>query len=434
MNSDNLATPFGRRGMSLGRLASQFASKVIDPNRSIDKWKVFRATCEARPLLGVSDRSLAVLNALVSFYPHTELSEENGLVVFPSNQQLSLRAHGMPEQTLRRHLAALVDAGLILRKDSPNGKRYARKDRNGEISDAYGFSLAPLITRADELQALAQQVIEARLQLQRLREKISLCRRDIVKFAEIALEEQADGDWELFQQRYFSAKSMLDRKAKAPHLTLILDYLTSLRDDMANQLEKHIETRKISANAYQNERLIQSSESESIFEPEHVDNATKTVDITSVSTSDANEKVKEVTITKDSSSYQRDSFDLQTVIKACPEISLYGPNSAVRSWQELKQATDVVKNMLSISHSAYQEAEKTLGTQATNAIIACILERSATIQSPGGYLRSLTEKALAGKFSIKPMLMALLKVQMVSKNDLTSERTQIMNYAFAGQH
>ena len=146
MNSDNVTTPFGRRGVSLGLLANQFASRNVDRSKPIDKWKLFRATCEARPLLGISDRSLAVLNALISFYPKAELSEENGLVVFPSNQQLSLRAHGMPEQTLRRHLTALVDAGLILRKDSPNGKRYARKDRSGDISDAYGFSLAPLIT------------------------------------------------------------------------------------------------------------------------------------------------------------------------------------------------------------------------------------------------------------------------------------------------
>ena len=37
---------------------------------------------------------------------------EDDLIVFPSNEQLSLRAHGMPASTLRRHLAGLVDAGL----------------------------------------------------------------------------------------------------------------------------------------------------------------------------------------------------------------------------------------------------------------------------------------------------------------------------------
>ena len=107
----------------------------------------------ARPTLGVSERALAVLNALMSFYPETTLTGEDDLIVFPSNEQLCLRTHGMPASTLRRQLAALVDAGLIVRRDSPNGKRYARKGRGGEIKLAFGFDLAPLVVRAEEFEA-----------------------------------------------------------------------------------------------------------------------------------------------------------------------------------------------------------------------------------------------------------------------------------------
>ncbi len=56
---------------------------------------------------------------------------------------------GMPASTLRRHLAVLVDAGLIVRRDSPNGKRYARKNRAGAIELAFGFDLSPLVVRSD---------------------------------------------------------------------------------------------------------------------------------------------------------------------------------------------------------------------------------------------------------------------------------------------
>ena len=48
---------------------------------------VFRAICEAKEPLGLRDRALAVLNALLSFHPETALSGDN-LVVFPSNEQL----------------------------------------------------------------------------------------------------------------------------------------------------------------------------------------------------------------------------------------------------------------------------------------------------------------------------------------------------------
>lgn len=37
-----------------------------------------------------------------------------------------MRANGIAGTTLRENLALLVDAGLIHRNDSPNGKRYAR--------------------------------------------------------------------------------------------------------------------------------------------------------------------------------------------------------------------------------------------------------------------------------------------------------------------
>ncbi len=100
-----------------------------------------------------------MLNALLSFYPENELSARNGLVVFPSNRQLALRAHGMPESTLRRHLASLLDAGLIIRRDSPNGKRYAHKTDAGEIEEAFGFSVAPLLERASEIAKVAEAIV-----------------------------------------------------------------------------------------------------------------------------------------------------------------------------------------------------------------------------------------------------------------------------------
>ncbi len=72
--------------------------------------KLFRRICEARTVLGVSDRSLAVLNALLSFYPKTELSDEHGLVVFPSNDQLSLRAM----ECRSRHCAGILQHSSML--------------------------------------------------------------------------------------------------------------------------------------------------------------------------------------------------------------------------------------------------------------------------------------------------------------------------------
>jgi replication initiation protein RepC len=37
---------------------------------------------------------------------------------------------------------ALIEAGVVTMKDSPNGKRYGVRDRAGRITEAYGFDLA----------------------------------------------------------------------------------------------------------------------------------------------------------------------------------------------------------------------------------------------------------------------------------------------------
>ena len=107
--------------MTLALVKRQIQTSESKTGRTVDKWRVFRDAGDARTMLGLQDRALTVLNALLSFYPASELSEEKGLIVFPSNAQLSVRANGIAGTTLRKSLAALVDAGLIIRKDCQNG-------------------------------------------------------------------------------------------------------------------------------------------------------------------------------------------------------------------------------------------------------------------------------------------------------------------------
>lgn len=85
-------TPFGRRPLTLAHVATQIVATSRPPEKVVHKWKIFQALCTARPKLGVSERSLAVLNALLTFHPETALTGEDDLIVFSSNVQLSLRS------------------------------------------------------------------------------------------------------------------------------------------------------------------------------------------------------------------------------------------------------------------------------------------------------------------------------------------------------
>ncbi|MNL86041.1 hypothetical protein D3C87_2145830 [compost metagenome] len=50
-----------------------------------------------------------------------------------------------------------------------------------------------------------------------------------------------------------------------------------------------------------------------------------------------------------------------------------------------------------------------MGPATAASVVACMYERSGHINSPGGYLRDLTNRARRGEFSLGPMLMALLR-------------------------
>ena len=106
----HLTTPFGRRPLTAAQVQAQAQAAACPQDATVNKWTVFRHIAQAKDHIGVSDRSLAVLNALLTFRPETSLIACEGadLVFFPSNEQLALRAHGKAEATQRRHLAAPV--------------------------------------------------------------------------------------------------------------------------------------------------------------------------------------------------------------------------------------------------------------------------------------------------------------------------------------
>lgn len=394
MEGGQVTTPFGRRQVTLALVRRQIATSRIEEGKSANKWKVFRDASEAREVLGLQDRSLAVLDALLSFYPENELRQDAQLIVFPSNIQLSIRAHGIAGATLRRHLALLVEAGLIIRKDSANGKRYARKDNDGSIEHAFGFDISPLLMRAEELACLAQQVADDRIAFRRAKENLTICRRDIRKLITAAVEEGAAGDWDEIEERYIALVREIPRSPSLAELGDLGVRMSSLREDIVKLLNSGDFSSKMNTSDAQIERHIQNSNTNPPNELEP---------------SSRNELEAKPSENGRAVHVPIKAFPIGLVLRACPEISNYGPGGEIRNWRELMTAAVVVRSMLGVSPSAYQEACEVMGPENAAVTIACILERGGHINSAGGYLRDLTSKAKRGEFSLGPVLMALLR-------------------------
>lgn len=389
METHIVTTPFGRRPMTLAMLATQ--KEEIPEGKAVDKWQLYRDLCEGKSLVGIGDRSLAILAALLSFYPDNELSQENGLVVFPSNKQLSLRAHGMADTTLRRHLAALLDCGLITRRDSPNGKRYARKGRGGGVEEAFGFSLAPLLVRADEITEAAERTRATNRALKLMRERITLHRRDISKLIEVAVEEDVTGDWGGLWRRFRVVVDAIPRRATTDDLEPIVGELASIREEVDILLETHMNVENPDGNESHSGWQQSDSNTNNLFEFELAPEKSK-------ATAEAERGTQE----------RPKGYPLGFVLKACPEIMDYAVDG-IANWRDLMATAAQVRGYLGISPSAYEDACHVMGPETAAIVVACILQRAQHINSAGGYLRALTEKARAGEFSVGPMLMAAFK-------------------------
>jgi replication initiation protein RepC len=345
---------------------------------SIDKWALFNDLRDARAAFGVTDRDLGVLYALLTFLPG-KLLGDGSLVVFPSNATLSDRAHGMAESTLRRHLAALVEAGLICRQDSPNGKRYAARGADGGVAVAFGLDLAPLRARAAEIAARAEDTRTAAAALHRAREALVLALRDATKLLAYARETVA-GDWDGVEADLLPLRRALRRRMDAATVAACdataRGILAALTAHLSTEAEETIVT------AARIERHHSNSKPDSSeFEPSHEHGE---------------------------AAGSAPGLPLALVIKACPDLALFAGGTTARTWHELSTQAAQARPMLGISPNAWAEAQRIMGPAKAAIVLAAILQRAGQIANPGGYLRALTLKAANEGFSPGPMIMALL--------------------------
>jgi replication initiation protein RepC len=200
--------------------------------------------------------------------------------------------------------------------------------------------------------------------------------------------------------RFRAVVDAIPRRASLHELSAIRADLETIRDEMAIALKTVEIVPEMSGSVAQYERQHNESLPESLFESQNG----KKIDLNApsaeaaVSVKHENDSPVEVTPTP----------SLDQVLRSCPDIREYGPNG-IGTWRELFDASRIVSGFLGISHAAYQEAIRFMGPETASTAIAWILQKLASINSPGGYLRSLTEKARGGTFSIRQLLFSGMK-------------------------
>ena len=369
------------------------------PGRPVNKWELLRELSKAQAAFGVSERDLTVLQGLLSFFPDDALGGNAEMVVFPSNKAICERLNGMPCSTMRRHLARLVEAGLLQRRDSPNGKRYVRK--HGEERVAFGFDLSPLYCQSEEIARAAEAVREAEERVRRLREVVSLMRRDLAALAEFGDEMQPGlGIWDQLRDKAILTARALRRKLSIEDLAAYRADLEALLDQARNIIDGS-ETEEMNTNDARSERHHHNSNKESIDLEPALEKSGAAAGVPDV---DRDEPVADV---DEQDTRHLPKIPLHLVIAACPSLKTFYQGE-IRHWHQLFDAACHVRPAMGISASAWEEAQRFMGPEQASIVVSAMLERFEDIRSPGGYLRALTAKAVAGEFSCGPMVMALI--------------------------
>lgn len=336
-------------------------------------WRLLDALALCRAQYGLATNSLSVLRALISFLPKDRTHEHSPIVVWPSNQTLAERADGMDERTLRRHLAKLCEAGLIERKSSSNGKRFALRIRKAIVS-AFGFSIQPLLSRATEI---LQASDEARV----LEDQIFTTRKLILNL--------------LFTLREGAYDALSD--IEEAEIRRQLRRNTSLADLMTTKLKlEQIQmvdisaTTDLSASNSQNDRHQQNTKKE------YLDSVTpnQTTDI---------DPVVPATSSPTPSSDGSLDLTLQDCLEAATE-SITFAQQPVRTWSDLVRLADTLAPMIGIERELADHTRRAMGPLPAAISILCLIQRGEQIHKPAAYLRKLAMLAEDGLYSLKSLV------------------------------
>ena len=399
---------------------------------SIPKTQAIVAMKKVAATIGLKAPDMLLLDTLSAVTQPQDWEQGRRPIVWASNALLEEQT-GLALRCLQRHVRRLCEAGIISMKDSPNGKRWGKRDEAGVIVEAYGFDLSPLAARTAEFEALHAHNLEERALCSSLRNTITISRRVIRAKIEKALESGLRGPWNELQEEYGLMIERLPKRAEGTDKLLNLaDWFKALRDKVEeaftaafdwpedSDAKPNVQEAQTGTNIvsfYQNMSPTDDSSDTHIL----TTNQPNLVNSNSFETKHAASSELETlpTVAVEGTKADLDSIqwnthgtkakstevELTTVMAACPEFASVarGLMGYVKSWDDLHRAAGMVRPMVGISEDAWNVAQQKLGPLVAAAAMSLIYEKTATgeVASAGGYLRGIVGKALEGELHLE---------------------------------
>ncbi|MGP9789533.1 plasmid replication protein RepC [Roseinatronobacter sp. NSM] len=341
------SAPFGTREQEV------LSADNIVPERHI----IMNTLRTAAPLLGLKAPVIATLDAMLSCLP----PKRSHNTVFASNATLAFRRNGISDRTIRRHVAILQEAGLLARCDSPNKKRFTKRDTHEGKALMFGFDLSLLFDRFQEIAAIAAKAMQQREQLDYLRMKLRAAANEALRTSPDNTHAQ-------------DILRNLRRNLTLAQVESLLHSLTeSTRSDILPQDQVLADTPKTSGNDGQNVRHHHKAIKE------HID------------------KIPNALPAPISTTESARTLSVTEVMATCTEAAQFALNK-IRTFHDLIAHSRTMAPMLGIDSGNYAQAERHLGAVPTAITVMALMQMQTRIGKVGAYFRAITHGNKSGDF------------------------------------
>lgn len=403
-------------GLGVAEQLAQAGEQVAVP-----KTRAFVALKRVGAHIGLKAGDMLLLDTLGAFTQAQDWEKGQRPIVWASNAYL-IEQTGFSLSALKRHARRLAEIGVISFQDSPNGKRWGRRNADGRIVEAYGFDLSPLSARVEEFEDLQAELQAERERCQRLKRQITVARRMIRARIEAAVSDALRGPWTQFTGLFEELLDRLPRRHQASEqLERLLTWFKELQERVEVAYLKATGAiipvdRTVDKEAEIMRSTQEMNPREVISEPHIL--ITNQLNPVISNYSEKEEAASAVPNARPEDQVDREledwvaevrkkrtALDLPTIMQACPELASWVRNMGgfLKDWNDLHRVAGQLRPMIGISEHAWNVAQDRMGTQVATAAFALVFEKhsSGEVASPGGYLLGMVEKAVAGELHLE---------------------------------
>jgi len=355
-----------------------------------------------------------LLDTLTAFTQPQDWEEDRRPIVWPSNTFL-MDQTGFSLSTLKRHARRLAEVGVIAFKDSSNGKRWGRRDADGNIVEAYGFDLAPLAARVAEFESLYSEIQAERALCQRLRRQITVARRMIRARIDEAFQAALKGPWSQLLEHFEELLQGLPRRqGTSKSLRSLFQRFGELLNRVEEAFLSAFDVEKCAGHTQNTEKM----DPRGVNSDPHIRITTQLHPVTCNSSeheeaagatarTTLNSRVEGSDVAESQSEGPKRpiAIDLPAIIQSCPEFAGWARNLGgyIRDWDDFFRVAGDLRPMIGVSEQAWHLAVEQLGKRSAAAAFALVFEKfnAGEVTSPGGYLRGMIARSGAGELHLE---------------------------------